>query len=580
LHQSTETCRFGNRFCKGGKTMFKQTHVLLVVILLSSAIEIGYPNSLLAQDRSSTIQGTVKNSSGAPVNGALVKLQNAERRLTFLVPTQDGGRFQVSNLPAGNYIAQGIGGDYQSDPSGSVELKGGQPATVDLSLTNMRAPQLPPAWPGRRPGERGGEAEGGGRAPTLPEGEGKNIVETKCAVGCHDAQRVVRARHNRERWEETIRNMRLYAQGSTFAKDLTEPEVKIVLDYLATNFGSRERAARPKPDPNSRIPRTLLQGEARKYVAVEYELPNAGAEPHEITVDREGRGWVSQRRGGRLGSLDPKTLVYTDVAPPSAASKFLRLNGIRIGPNNKLWLVDGGPNRRWLSYDVNSREFSVYELPKTKSGNASGNTMRVHPNGTVWMNAIGSNQVIRLDPKTRQFTFFEVPAGTKIGGTASPYGMAIAGDGKVWVAENAVNQMARIDPITGKFEEFEIPVKDSVPRKMGTDAEGNLWVGLHGAGKLMKIDHKTAKMTVYTPPTEDAGVYLADVDLKNNFIWVSLQHVDKLARFDPKTETWVEFPLANAESDARRIEVDQNNPNRVWWSGNLSNRMGYVEVLN
>jgi streptogramin lyase len=56
--------------------------------------------------------------------------------------------------------------------------------------------------------------------------------------------------------------------------------------------------------------------------------------------------------------------------------------------------------------------------------------------------------------------------------------------------------------------------------------------------------------------------------------------VDKIARFDPRTETWVEFPLVSAESDARRIEVDQNNPNRIWWCGNLSNRVGYIELLN
>jgi virginiamycin B lyase len=157
--------------------------------------------------------------------------------------------------------------------------------------------------------------------------------------------------------------------------------------------------------------------------------------------------------------------------------------------------------------------------------------------------------------------------------------MAIAGDGMIWFAENAMNKMGRIDPVTGKIDEFDIPVKNSIPRKMGADAEGNLWVGLHGAGKLMKIDHKTTKMTVYAPPSEDAGVYLADVDLKHDLIWTSLQHVDKIARFDPKAETWMEFPLANAESDARRIDVDQNNPNRIWWSGNLSGRMGYIELL-
>jgi len=452
---------------------------------------------------------------------------------------------------------------------------------VDLSLTAMRAPQLLGAWPGRAPGERGGEAEAATRgAPTLPEGVGKQIVETKCGVGCHDAQRVVRARADRGRWEEIIQNMRLYARGSTLAKDLTDQEAKVLLDYVATNFGARDRAARPKPDPNSRLPRTLLQGEATKYIAVEYALPIPDAEPHEVAVDSDGNGRVSQRRGGHLGRLDPKTLDYTDVAPPPAPSKLLRLNGIRSGPNNKLWVMDGGPNRRWLSYDTRAREFSVFELPKTKTGNASGNTMRVHPNGTVWLNSIGGNQVIRLDLRTRQFTFFDVPAGVKVGRTANPYGMAIAGDGMIWFAENAMNKMGRIDPVTGKIDEFDIPVEDSVPRKMGTDAEGNIWVGLHGAGKLMKIDYKTTKMTVYTPPSEDAGVYLADVDLKHNLIWVSLQHVDKIARFDPKTETWVEFPLASAESDARRIEVDQNNPNRIWWSGNLSGRVGYIELLN
>ena len=559
--------------------MFKKITAQIVFVAFT-ALALCYPDFIFAQDRAGTLQGVVKDASGAPVAGAFVKMKNAERRLTFMVVSQAGGRYSVNTLPSGKYVAQGVGGEFQSEMSAPVEVAAGRPATLDISLTAKRAPQLAPAWPGRQPGERGAEAERAtGAQPVLPEGEGKKITEAKCLT-CHDAARIVRLRADQARWDEVILNMRLYARGSNFAKDLTEQEAKVLANYFATNYSARDRVARARPDPNSRLPRTLLQGDATKYMVVEYELPDATAEPHEITADSEGNGWVSQRRGGHIGRLDPKTLIYTDVAPPPAQSKLLRLNGIRIGPNNKLWFVDGGPNRRWLSYDATAREFSVFELPKTKSGNASGNTMRVHPNGTVWMNSIGANQVIRLDPKTRQFSFFEVPAGVKAGRTANPYGMAIAGDGKVWIAENSVNQMARIDPMTGKFDEFEIPVKDAVPRKMGTDAEGNIWVGLHGAGKLMKIDYKTTKMTVYTPPSEDSGLYLADVDLKRDLIWVSLQHVDKIARFDPKTETWVEFPLASAESDGRRIEVDQNNPNRVWWSGNLSNRMGYVELLN
>ncbi|HEY7220690.1 MAG TPA: carboxypeptidase regulatory-like domain-containing protein, partial [Candidatus Binatia bacterium] len=409
--------------------------ILLAVIASLNLIPLAFVESIPAQDRSGNLQGVVKDAAGAPVAGAFVKLKNSERRVTFMVISQARGRYSVNNLPLGKYTLQAIGGEFQSELSAPVDVTAGKPVSLGLALTSPRAPQLAPAWPGRLPGELGGEAEAATRAaPVLPEGTGKSVVEAKCATACHDAQRIVRFRGNRSRWEEVIRNMRLYAQGSTLAKDLTAQEEKILLDYAVTNFGARQRTSRPKPDPNSRLPRTLVQGEAAKYIAVEFELPNSNAEPHEVAVDSDGNGWVSQRRGGHLGRLDPKTLLYTEIAPPPAASNFLRLNGIRSGPNNQLWLMDGGPNRRWLSYDTKTKMFSVFELPKTKSGNASGNTMRVHPNGTVWLNSIGGNQVIRLDPKTKQFTFFDVPSGVKAERSASPYGMAIAGDGMIWFA--------------------------------------------------------------------------------------------------------------------------------------------------
>ena len=52
-----------------------------------------------------------------------------------------------------------------------------------------------------------------------------------------------------------------------------------------------------------------------------------------------------------------------------------------------------------------------------------------------------------------------------------------------------------------------------------------------------------------------------------------------IARFDPKTEEWVEFPLPEAETDPRRIDIDPTNPNRIFFSGNTPGRMGFVEVL-
>ena len=532
--------------------------------------------------RAAEMQGVVKSASGAPVAGAFVKLQNAERRLTFMVVSQAQGRYTVKNLPAGKYVVQGIGGEMQSPLSAPVDVADGRAASVDVSLTAQRAPALPNAWPGRAPGQLGGEGGGAEAPPNLPDGDGKQIALTKCSV-CHTPGRIVGYRTDREGWQETIADMRLYMEGSTRGVSLTDQETAVLLEYVVSNFaeGVAGRAPAPKPDPNSRLPRTLVTGEAARYVAVEYEIPTVNTEPHEVTVDTDGNGWVTQRRGGKLGRLDPKTLTYSEVATPPAKSSNVQLNAIWAEPNNKLWFIDVGPNRRWYTYDTKTSEFNIYEMStKLRSGGAGGNTMRVHPNGTVWFNAIGNNTVIRLDPRTKEFTGFEVPAGVAAGRSASPYGMAIAGDGKIWIALNSMSKMGRVDPVTGRIEEFDLPVQNALPRKGGPDRDGNVWFGLHGANHIVKIDSGTAKMSLYTPPTPDSGPYAASVDLKNNLVWVAQQQADKIARFDPRTETWIEFALANAEEDHRRLEVDQSNPNRVWWSGNNSNRIGYIELLN
>ena len=531
-----------------------------------------------AQD-AGTLTGVIKDAAGTPVEGAFVQMKNADRRLNFMVITHAAGKYTNSRLPAGKYVVQAIGGEQQSVPSAPIDVAAGKSASVDLSLTVARAPALAPAWPGRAPGDRGEEADAAtGAGPHLPDGAGKAIIEAKCNF-CHDSQRIVRSRGAPARWQQVIDTMKLYAQGSTLATPITDDEEKVLLTYVSTNFGPAPGGPKPKPDPLSRLPRTLVPPEARDYMVVEYELINPRAEPHEMAVDANGNGWVSQRVGGKIGRLDAQTLTYVEYAPPAAASATVRLNGIRRGNYGELWMVDGGPNRRWLSFDPKTEEFTVFNLPPTSSGSASGNTVRVLPDNTVWLASLAANQVIRFDPATKKFTIFDVPAGVKNHKSANPYGMAVDGAGNVWVVENAVDQIARIDPKTGKFEEFPLPVKDPVARKLGADWDGNLWVGLHGTGKLLKVDYKTLQMTEFTPPTADAGAYLADPDMKNHLIWTTLQHVDKIARLDPATGAWTEFPLMSAETDVRRIEVDPNNPKRIWYSGVLSSRVGFIEML-
>ena len=101
--------------------MFKQIHSRIAVSTLA-LIAVLYPQLIQAQDRAGSLQGIVKDAAGAPVSGAFVKMKNAQRRLTFMVITQAQGRYSVNSLPTGKYVVQGIGGEYQSEPSVPVDV--------------------------------------------------------------------------------------------------------------------------------------------------------------------------------------------------------------------------------------------------------------------------------------------------------------------------------------------------------------------------------------------------------------------------------------------------------------------------
>jgi len=521
-----------------------------------------------AAENNAVIQGVVQDAAGKPVTGAFVKLKNNQRHLEFMVISQAQGRYDAAGLPAGQYVVQGVGAGFQSNVSAPVDVVEGKILKLDLSLTVKQGPALPRAWPMKTP-----EALMITVPKDLPEGDGKKLVAARC-TNCHSTTMFVGFHMPRDRWAFTVRRMR-GRMVTAKIRDLTEDEAKLAIDYLSTNFPSRGPV-----DTNARLPRALLEGKALHYRAVQYDISDSdvGAEPHDVAVDPRGNGWVSERVG-KLGRLDAKTFEFTEVPipPGPAPANGQVLGNLQIDAKGHLWVPDG-PNYRWLEYDINEGKFTSYDWPKDVRADAGGNSMLIHPNGSIW--ETGSNQVRMLDTATKQFKFYDTPSYLATQQPGGAYGITVAGDGSVWWAEDLADRIARTDPVTGKVEEFKIPFDGmAYPRRMSHDARGDIWVGLWNAGLLMKIDYETKQMTFVAPPTETNGAYSVTVDKKNNLIWVSEQQADKIARYNPKTGEWVEFPLADSESDPRRIEIDPTNPNRIWWSGNLSGRMGFVEVL-
>src|SRR5262249_40301144 len=188
-------------------------------------------------------------------------------------------------------------------------------------LTEEQGPMVPNGWI-RRPGRvAGNELDFELAPPDLPEGDGKAIVEAKCGQ-CHFLYRLTQMRWSHNNWEKKIAWMRERIHDRQGSVDLTDQEEKTVVDYLAKNFSDTT----PKPDPNGRLSRTLLQGDAGKYIAVDYAIPNLDAALHDVAVDRQGIAWVNQLNEYKLGRFDPKTYEFTEITPPPGPRRVGVLN--------------------------------------------------------------------------------------------------------------------------------------------------------------------------------------------------------------------------------------------------------------
>src|ERR1700730_1656189 len=192
----------GQRVNSGeGRRKTMSSHESRILAVIAAGVLFVGVQSIRAADFDGSVQGVVKTASGQALPGAYVKLINPERRLTFMVVSQAQGRYEMNNLPPGDYTVQGIGNGFQSKLT-PVALTGGKTATTDVALTDKQA-EVPNGWV-RSPGRvAGNELDHQLQPPNMPEGAGKAIMEAKCTQ-CHFLWRATQQRWSHDHWEKKI----------------------------------------------------------------------------------------------------------------------------------------------------------------------------------------------------------------------------------------------------------------------------------------------------------------------------------------------------------------------------------------
>jgi cytochrome c5 len=86
----------------------------------------------------------------------------------------------------------------------------------------------------------------------LPEGEGKKLLEERCA-GCHSLKPVVTLRQNRDAWKKLV--VKMVGYGA----QLDDKQVDVATEYLTKHFGPESAAAKPE-SPEEKIAKRYIEG--------------------------------------------------------------------------------------------------------------------------------------------------------------------------------------------------------------------------------------------------------------------------------------------------------------------------------
>jgi virginiamycin B lyase len=212
-------------------------------------------------------------------------------------------------------------------------------------------------------------------------------------------------------------------------------------------------------------------------------------------------------------------------------------------------------------------EYQDDYLPGKEGTMAGGSkhTLRIDPSGKVW--STGSS-LTRFDPETNKFTHFpEIP---------NTYDVEIAKSGDAWFTEPFANKLGRVDANTMKVTIWALPTLNASPRRIAIDRDGILWIS-EFLGKMARFDPKTETFKEFTLGGPEPNPYAVGIDPEGN-VWYNSHLQDVVGRLDPKTGKVTEYPFPHSEICMREFFLDDQN--RMWYGSNPNNKVGYFYLAD
>jgi virginiamycin B lyase len=350
------------------------------------------------------------------------------------------------------------------------------------------------------------------QAPQLPDGPGKQQVESFC-TGCHQVNMITGSSgYTREHWLELT---------STMIDLSSVPDDRAaVTQYLATHF-----------PPNTKKAAKLIPGPVQ-ITFKEWQTPTLGNRSRDPVQGPDGLIWWAGQWGNMVGSINPATGEMKEYPLPANAKPHT------VEPDSKgnIW-YSGNMNGTVGYLDPKTGKVTEYKMPDPAAKDP--HTMIFDRKGILWFTLQNSNMIGRLDPATGAIKL--ITAKTP---DSKPYGIKEDADGNLWIACNGAPCLYKMDAATMDLTEVRLPTPGTTVRRLDIAGDGVIWYVNSGKGKLGRHDPKTGEIKEWDSPSGPMSHPYAIV-VVDGIVWYNESGVrpDPLVRFDPKTETFQSWPV-------------------------------------
>jgi virginiamycin B lyase len=381
-----------------------------------------------------------------------------------------------------------------------------------------------------------------GRASvSLPDGSGKQLVETTCAK-CHGLDLITSSwGYTKQGWHELI--------GTMVA--LPKDQADSITTYLASAF------------PEKPAPKAVVVPGPVKATIKEWLVPTLGSRPRDPLSARDGSFWWAAMYGHRLGRLDLKTGDMKEFPLPEGAGP----HGLVDDKAGNVWYT--GMMRNAVGM-LDPKTGKVVEHPMPE-GVRGPHTPVIDPKGNVWF-TIQSGAVGRINPQTGELKVMKAPSSPSY-----PYGIQINSKGIPWYVDFRGNRVASVNPDTMEIKEYTLPAAESRPRRIAITPDDVIWYTDYPRGYLGRFDPATGSVKEWASPGGPRSLPYG-IAAAGKILWYSESGVrpNTLVRFDPSTEKFQTWIIPSGGGVVRHMMATPEGDVLLACSG--VNRIAFVDV--